>query len=74
MSSHKMTRRKSTTMSPIEIAIGDGTKVGIIILTALLMRCGAKIEADHIKMYVTISKSFNCPYCLREIADNKTET
>lgn len=55
--------RLASQTSSIEIAIGDRTKVGIIILTALLMRCGAKVEAAHVKLYVAFAKSLRCPCC-----------
>lgn len=54
--------RLASETSPIEVAIGDRSKVGIIILTALMMRYGANIEADHVKLYVAFSWSFGSTY------------
>lgn len=49
--------RLASETSPIEIAIGDRTKVSIIVLAALMMRYGAKIEAHHAQLYVVLSRS-----------------
>lgn len=57
--------RLASETSSIEVAISDRSKVGIIILTALMMHCGAKIEADHVKLYVASSRFWNCTSCGR---------
>lgn len=55
--------RLASKTSPVEITIGDRTKISIIVLAALMMRYGAKIEAHHAQLYVVLSRSFEHTYC-----------
>lgn len=52
--------RLASETSTIEVFIGDRSKVGIIILNALMMCYGAKIEIDHVKLFVTFSRLWEC--------------